>query len=119
MQTELSVTSYFKDSANHDYEIQIWPKGAFTFSKDKGFTGQAAQIRIKGKSGRLMSGGAVSRKLEQSKEGLLLSDQQSKLKVTGKKEVSKQTSPSWKAILISVLLILVVVWWIGKRLSAV
>lgn len=119
IQTELSITSHFKDSTNQDYEIQIWPKGTFSFSKDKGFTGQAEQIWIKGKSGRLMNGGITSRKLEQSKESLLLANQQSKLKVTGKKELSKQTSPSWKVILISALLILVVVWWIGKRLSAV
>ena len=119
MQTELSITSHFKDSASQDYEIQIWPKGTFSLSEDKGFIGQAEQIRIKGKSGRLMNGGLTSRKLEQSKESLLLADQQSKLKVTNKKEASKQTSPSWKVILISALLILVVVWWIGKRLSAV
>lgn len=116
--TELNITSHFKDSANHDYEIQIWPKGTFSFSEDKGFIGQAEQIRMKGKSGRLMNGGITSRKLEQSKEGLLLADQESKLKVTGKKEQSKQTSPSWKVTVISALLILVVVWWIGKRLSA-
>lgn len=119
MQTELSITSHFKDSANHDYEIQIWPKGTFSLSEDKGFIGQAEQIRIKGKSGSLRSGGITSRKLEQSKEGLLLADQQSKLKVTGRKQLSKQTSPSWKVTLISALLILGVVWWIGKRLSAV
>lgn len=119
MLTELSVTSHFKDSANHDYEIQIWPKGTFSFSEGKGFIGEAEQIRVKGKSDRLINGGTTSRKLEQSKEGLLLADQQSKLKVIGKKEVSKQTSPSWKLILISAVLILIVVWWIGRRLSLV
>jgi hypothetical protein len=119
MRTELNITSHFKDSANHNYEIQIWPKGTFSLSEDKGFIGQAERIQVKGKSGRLTNGGITSRKLEQSKEGLLLADQQSKLKVTGKKELSKQTSPSWKVTLISALLILGVVWWIGKRLSAV
>ncbi|MBB6498992.1 hypothetical protein [Pedobacter cryoconitis] len=41
---------FYADSARHDYTIQFWPKGRFTFTAENGFSGEAHSILIKGSS---------------------------------------------------------------------
>jgi len=36
------------DSLHQSWDIQLWPKGKFTFSPDRGFEGEAEQVLIKG-----------------------------------------------------------------------
>lgn len=42
--------TFYTDSAQHDYTIQFWPKGRFTFTAENGFSGEADSILIKGSS---------------------------------------------------------------------
>ena len=45
---EADSFTWYKDSANSNYAVQLWPKGAFTFSPDNGFAGEASRILITG-----------------------------------------------------------------------
>jgi len=36
------------DSLHQSWDIQLWPKGKFTFSTNRGFEGEAEQVLIKG-----------------------------------------------------------------------
>ena len=38
------------DSLNKDWNIQLWPKGKFTFSPQNGFEGEADKVLINGRS---------------------------------------------------------------------
>lgn len=41
---------FYKDSAQRDYVVQLWPKGNFSYSAEKGFNGEADSLFIQGRT---------------------------------------------------------------------
>lgn len=79
----------YSDSMNHDYKIQFWPKGVFTFSAESGFVGEADSILISGRNRDRFSYSGMTRfeerdvgKLEGKfkQRAQLVSNQQAKIK---------------------------------------
>lgn len=98
--------SFYKDSANRNYAVQLWPKGVFTYSPEKGFSGEADSVLIKGNSQGILSGVQSTNVHEQdigkleaslSRKNKLLTDQESK---------TTETTLSWKWLLAMVVFII-------------
>ena len=112
-----STTIFFKDTSNHQYEVQIWPKGAFSFSPDKGFTGEAGQVLIRGSTQESMESAGVSRVEEKDKGRMAVNiDQQEKV-VADHSDKVKETSPSWKWLLAALILTLASGWYLYRKLT--
>lgn len=122
--TDLSITSdseldlstkvltFKKDSANHDYTVQVWPQGNFTFSPEHGFVGQAQKIEITGSKRHVAASSdllSVSQKGKEKTQTDMKQNAQSSLKSV---DVTTATSPSWKWIIIGTagLLSILLIW---------
>jgi hypothetical protein len=90
--------AYHHDSANLDYSIRIWPKGVFSFSGEKGFTGEAEQVLVTGnsKTGSVSSDLRTSSQRDKGKIQQQLSTK--KKDVADQKIKIKKSAPSWKWI---------------------
>ena len=51
----------YSDSMNHDYRIQFWPKGVFTFSAENEFVGEADSVSINGSNRDRFSYSGITR----------------------------------------------------------
>lgn len=97
--------TFYTDSANRNYAVQLWPKGAFTYSPDKGFTGEAEKVLIAGQSYELQKGGRQASSYE-SDQGILHAQSSKKNDVeTDHLQKIKETTVSWKLILTGVIVI--------------
>lgn len=114
---ELNVVANFKDSLIQDYEIQIWPKGNFSFSKDLRFVGEAEKVQIKGRANRLKEHNKTFNNQLKINTKQVLEDQHNRKEVLTQKESSKQTRPSWKWIAIFSILIVVGFACIKKKIK--
>lgn len=104
------VLTFFKDSADQNYWVQLWPRGKFTFSNDKGFVGEAEKVIMQGNVRGVKTGAGLTISQNKSSEATrtdLKIVEQLKLK---DKDVLKKSSPSaiWLiglAVVIGVVLI--------------
>lgn len=89
---------------NRTYQVEIWPKGAFSLTDESGFLGEASKVLISGTANRA----AAAKVLEERKTA----DQQlqsadwkntEKVKRLNTEKVT-QNSPSWKWILLLLIL---------------
>jgi hypothetical protein len=102
----------FRDSTSSDYLIQLWPKGVFTYSQDKGFAGEAERVLIRGKTQQSGSGNRLeTHAAAASSSSNAVMEEKGKL-VSDSKQTEKIKSVSWKTILPLLLLGLVSGWLI-------
>lgn len=99
--------TFYQDSANQNYSIQLWPKGAFTYSAAAGFSGEADRILITGEGKQWHTDTRLQAIREADKGKLSLKlKQQEKLSIEKNDKVIK-SSVSWKWVLmVSILTIL-------------
>ncbi|EDM38894.1 hypothetical protein PBAL39_22515 [Pedobacter sp. BAL39] len=109
--------SYRKDSGNQQYQVTLWPKGRFSFSQDSGFRGEADRIDIKGTASSLRTATARMKGDEKLKvqEELTTRNQQKLAEEQSHKQ--KITSVSWKLLLMVVLGILVLLFWLYRKIK--
>ena len=104
-QTEAESVTFYADSTNHQYQVQVWPKGDFSFSADKGFQGKANKVLITGNL-KGSSKGAGKTKTGQKVTDQSRYNQQSKNEVkSAQSSVTKKRSPSAWWLLGAVLLL--------------
>ena len=107
---------YQKDSSQAAWQIQLWPKGRFMFSADKGFEGEAQKILI---TGLHQSGSSLEERNTSREERKLAVEsgvkQKVKVESAAKKEVVS-ASLSWKWIVILLFIAAAVIIWLWKRL---
>lgn len=109
-----SIT-FYKDTNHVDYTIQIWPKGMFSYSQEKGFTGEADRVMIKG-SASASSAFSDSNTLEQrDKSKVELNLSQKDKQVTDDQKKVKTSSYSWKLILTGLGVILIIGWVLYRK----
>jgi hypothetical protein len=107
---EFTVAS---DSAN--YSVQIWPKGAFTYSAENGFSGEAEWMTITGNR-KSNSENLKQQNLEQRDQGKIALKKSSENKaVITEKEKTKSSKVSWKLILAGVVLLILAGWGLYRK----
>lgn len=107
--------TFYKDTNNLDYAIQIWPKGVFAFSREKGFIGEADKIMVRGNkvSTSVLAG---SNTLEQQDKGSTeINLNQKQKKITKLKDKLKTSSSSWKLIIAGICLVVILGWVLIKN----
>ncbi|MEJ5961355.1 hypothetical protein [Pedobacter immunditicola] len=97
------------DSLGYDYSLEIWPKGIFSFSQEKGFIGEANKVLLSG------TGSHISMmQLQQNEELQVATANNSGLtqavsETTSLDEAEKASTPSWKWVIVLGLVLLVVI----------
>lgn len=109
------MSGHFTDSVTQEYEIQIRPKGSFSFSKDLGFIGEAEVVQIKGNSQSLVKQIELISSLEKKKETETLQDRKIKKEQIKHKQEMKKSTPTWKWVMASLILVAGLIWWIRKK----
>lgn len=109
-----SIT-FYKDTNHANYSIQIWPKGMFSYSQEKGFTGEADQVMIKGDvSGSSAFSGLHT--LEQQDQGkIAVAISQKNKKIADDQKKVKTSSYSWKLILTGFAVIIIIGWILYRK----
>lgn len=109
--------TFYRDTGNSNYTIQIWPKGMFSFSPEKGFSGVAEKVMIEGQvlSGSAASGLTTSNQQARNKTEVELNEEDKQ--VADRKEKLKQSSPSWKWVFAGLVSSGVICWYIYWQLS--
>jgi len=114
---EMNKGSLFihQDSSVQDYTVQLWPKGAFTYSASSGFSGEADHILITGrKKFAVRDSTSTQLRIQDSGrvEGQLKQQVQYKNKDTN---TTKTASPPSLLILGILLMIIVAGIWLFKK----
>lgn len=109
-----SIT-FYKDTNHVDYSIQIWPKGMFSWSQEKGFTGEADQVMIKGAVSGSSAFSGLHTLEQQDKGKVAVNLSQKNKEVADDKKKVKTSSYSWKLILTGLGVILIVGWVLYRR----
>ncbi|NQX43170.1 hypothetical protein SAMN05421820_11585 [Pedobacter steynii] len=103
------------DSLDSYSQTEIWPKGRFDLSPEKGFSGQAEKvlIRRKGKFGSrsLEKKEEVKQQIEESKQA----QSQLKTKDFSQKDMEKKSSSFSGWYLLLLLILLIFIWYRFKR----
>jgi hypothetical protein len=94
--------SFHQDSSNQDYAIRIWPRGVFTFSPEKGFTGEADRVLVTGKAKTGSSSSETTTALQQDKGKIQQELNLKKKDVSEQKLKLKKSVPSWKLVIAGV-----------------
>ena len=97
------------ESSGYDYSLEIWPKGIFSFSQEKGFIGEAEKI--------LLSGTGIQHatlQLQQNEEQQEITSNDSgltqvALETTSLEQNEKESTASWKWTLVIGLVLLVLI----------
>jgi hypothetical protein len=96
------MLSFYTDSADHQYQVQLWPKGKFTFSATNGFTGEADRLLLSGHLKGVKNGGSIA--TVDNKENT-----KARLKVKARASAKSKQSASMKKTAPSI-------WWIVAAL---
>lgn len=101
----------YSDSSGAEFEVEIVPLGAFTFSTKAGFTGSARLVRFRGRSQSNSRGvDSSSANTQVSSSGSLKQDVKTKTATTQKQTMKKgNDSIWWVYALLAVLILFVVV----------
>ena len=92
------LLTFYTDSADHQYWIQLRPKGEFTFSAATGFKGQADKVLISGSVKSSKRGGGLTKTDQKEKIQTEINLQTKSKDFSQKSSASKKTVPS--------------VWWV-------
>lgn len=105
------------DSSN--FEVQVWPKGQFTWSEESGFKGEAEKILIKGNAkSRAEKMSSSSSETHDQRKMETLHHTQSKERLAQRTKV-KTSSLSWKGMLLLIsafVLVCLFIYSAKKRL---
>jgi hypothetical protein len=105
------------DSSGYDYSLEIWPKGAFSFSPEKGFVGEAEKLRLIG-AGVQSSAMMLQENLEQNELGSKnLQLEKSSSQSARLEQNEKIAAPSLKLTIVLglVFLVLATGWYLSRR----
>lgn len=106
---EAQSLTLFTDSTHQDYQVQLWPKGPFTYSASTGFEGEAEKVVISGDIKGLKKGtGSSMLKTNASSQAELESKTSAKLNMD-KSEVIKKAAPSAWFVFAALLLLAVLI----------
>lgn len=111
--------SFQQDSSDTDYSIQIWPKGTFSFSAEKGFSGEADKVLV---TGRVKTGSSSTDKrssIVQYKGKVRQTRTEDNKKVVDQKLKTKRSSPSWKWVIASLAFLGVVSCFLYTKMNLV
>lgn len=96
---DFKVTTLFKDTMNHTYQVEIWPKGAFSLTDESGFLGEASKVLISGTANRGYAAKVLKERSTVDQELQRVDwEDTAKVKHLNAEKVT-QNSPSWKWIL--------------------
>ena len=101
----------FHDSSNHQYEVEVWPKGLFTYG-DAGFTGEAYRLKVKGSTTQLSA-------LHQQDQLVVGANERTELKHSAKHKTAEhklQRFVLWPYL--SVLLMIGATYWLIRKIKA-
>jgi len=111
--------SFSKATGSLDYNVQIWPKGNISFSPDKGFSGEAEKIEVKGmaKGSRMATAVLTAEQTDKSERqvSIALKDKH----ILQQKAIVKKSSPSWKWPLAGLILLASVGGLIYKKMMKI
>ena len=111
--------TFYADSSNQDYTIQLWPKGRFSYSAEAGFSGEADKILITGKS---TSGSSSLAKVDSEESDRGKTEIQTNLKAgtsSSQKDKLKKSSVSWKVILALTVLVLIAACFAYRKITKI
>lgn len=100
----------YSDSSGAEFEVEIVPYGAFTFSPQAGFAGSASVLRLRGKAQReIRSSDSSNRQAHVQSSGSLKEKRKVKTKTTQKQKTKSGHNSLWwwLALLASGLLVFV------------
>jgi len=108
-QLESQSLTFFTDSTNHDYQVQLWPKGPFKYSASSGFEGEAQKVLISGNvKGMRKGNGSTTSKAKGSSLEVLDHQASGKAKTEQSSVIKKSARSVWwvfgSLILLAVLL---------------
>lgn len=108
---------FFRDSADANYSVQVWPRGVFSYSVENGFKGEAEKVVIAGNSSNV-STAAFSQNVKEHDQGNVTLKQQNeeRLDIKGVHQTSSQ-SVSWKVTIGFVIGLAMIGWWIFRKLN--
>lgn len=115
---EWSLSTQFKDSLNHKYTIEIWPKGNFSFNEHDGFSGAASKVFITGDRNRVALAEVWKEGETTTKKRLSTEELKSEQLSAKKEEKLKQYSPSWIQIVVLLLGVAVGIYLLTGRLKS-
>ena len=96
---ESQSLTFFTDSTNQNYTVQLWPKGSFKYSALTGFEGEANKVLISGKVAGLKKGTNVTGSKNQHSEHAELKLNTAHKGKTSQTAVTKKSRPSTWLIL--------------------
>lgn len=108
---EADSFTWYRDSANGNYAVQLWPKGVFTFSPDNGFSGEASSILITGNVLQTSNNAQLTHLREADKGKLRAELKTSDEQRNDLNNSSVKRSSSWKWI-ISACVLVILLWLI-------
>ena len=111
--------TFYADSNNQDYTIQLWPVGRFSYSPEKGFTGEAEKILItdKSKSGSTYAGMTNTEESDKGRVDIRASEKNKS--ESAEQQKTKKSSVSWKVILAFIGLVVIIVWFIYNKVKKI
>jgi hypothetical protein len=98
------------DSSQRNYEIEVWPKGLFTFG-DAGFTGEAYRLKVKGSTTQL-------RALHEQDQQVVGANERTELKQRAKHKTAEhklKRSVWWPYV--CVLLMIGAIYWLIRKIK--
>lgn len=105
------------DTLDLQYKVQIWPQGMFSFSPEKGFSGKAAQVLIRGSTQKVSFNAVADQSQQQDKGKIQENLSQQQKEVNNLMEKRKMSSPSMKWMLIGLLVMLVAGWYSYRKIT--
>jgi hypothetical protein len=104
--TSASQELHFEDSSG-SYELEIWPKGKFSFQPGQGFETEAEKVRIKGQQSRLAGNVKQHSEVATQKQSESTQARAEQQQVARRQRSTQERNPAWgmALILLAVLLI--------------
>lgn len=103
-----SVIGLRLDSNRSDYFVELWPKGPFTFSSEKGFSGEAEKVRMHGSSKSGSSNTNIAKSSESQAAAFKSKVKQKQKLESGIRSDNKKSTPSWLWLIIGLVLLAVI-----------
>lgn len=105
-----------KEDVQLAYQVQLWPKGKFTFSAEHGFEGEAERIVISGEAQQNTNLAELSTMQLQNKEQQQSEKQERKTQKEIEKKEIKSISTDFRWVIGGVVLLILVGIWLYRRL---
>jgi len=86
--------TFYTDSTDHSYSVQLWPKGSFNFSAANGFEGAADKVSITGRIKGMKKGSGLTSTAEKVSAHAQSNLQSSQGEKSGTSSLVKKSGPS-------------------------